>query len=234
MAREAFNNRRYNEALQLLEASTRLDEDNVSSWSLLGRTLVRLGRFEDAIAPLTRGLELSQVAGNIHILLLNRTLSYYYLGNLGLALDDLNKILDDNPTHIEALRIRAQVWIRLGRLENALSDIDTALMKRPTYLCARTTKVVILKQQGKIQEAEEELKQCDAIKPDDSVDFYCLSLAYAHMGNNEESLKYLQTSFQHDPKCIPRALKDPLFGPLQDDPHFMLITQRESLDEKGL
>jgi tetratricopeptide (TPR) repeat protein len=150
-------------------------------------------------------------------------MAYYLLGNLGLAHEDLNQILNDNPTHIEALRFRATVWLQLSRPDNALNDIDTALKKRPTYLCAHALKVVILKQQGKIRAAKEELKQCDSIPPEDSVDFYCLSLAYAYLGKIEEALKFLQTSVQHDTKCLHRAARDPLFHILKENPLFIAI-----------
>jgi tetratricopeptide (TPR) repeat protein len=229
MAREAFNKNDYAEALRLLEASLRLDKDNVSTWSLLGRTLVRTGKFKESLLPLSRGLDLSQVEGNKHILLLNRSLAHYFLGNLGQSLDDLNQILGDTPTHIEALRLRATVWLRLNRLDNALNDVDTALKKRPTYLCAHAIKAVILKHQGKTRAAKEELKQCDSIQPDDSVDFYCLSLAHAHLGRIEDSLKYLQTSIQHDTKCLHRATRDPLFDLMKENPQFIAITSEHGI-----
>jgi len=229
-AREAFNKGNYNEALRLLEASVRLDNDNAASWSLLGRTLVRCGKFKESIAPLSRAVDLSQITGNKHIMLLNRSIAHYLLGNLGQAHDDLNQILSDSPTHIEALRLRAMVWLQLGRPDNALNDIDIALKKRPTYLCAHAIKVVILKQQGKIRAAKEELKQCESLPPEDSVDFYCLSLAYAYAGRAEEAVKYIQTSIQHDTKCLHRAQRDPLFQPLRENPQFIAVisSQHES------
>ncbi len=224
IAREAFNKNDYTEAQRLLETSLRLDNDNVGTWSLLGRTLVRTGKFKESLKPLSRGLDLSQVEGNKHILLLNRSLAHYFLENLGQSLDDVNQILSDVPTHVEALRLRATIWLRLNRLDNALNDIEMALKKRPTYLCALAIKVVILKHQGKIRAANEELKQCDSIKPDDSVDFYCLSLAYAHLGKIDVSLNYLQTSIQHDIKCMYRAMKDPLFEFIKENQRFIAIT----------
>lgn len=227
MAREAFNKDDYAESLRLLEASKQLDKDNVSTWSLLGRTLVRCGKFKESLVPLSHGLELSQVEGNKHILLLNRSLAYYFLGNLGQSLDDLNQILSDSPTQVEALRLRATVWLQLGRIDNALNDVDTALKKRPTYLTAHAIKVVILKHQGKLRAAKEELIECDAIKPNGSVDFYCISLAYAHVGKIDEALKYLQTSIQHDAKCLYRARREPLFNIIKDNPQFIAITSSE-------
>lgn len=223
LARESFNARDYSEAHRLLDAAIQLDNDNIASWSLLGRVLVRIGKFDEALLPLSRGLDLSQVRGNKHIILLNRSIAHYCLGDLGHALDDLNQILDESPTHIEALRLRATVWLQLGRYNNALDDIEKALSKRPTYLCGHAIKAVILKRLRKTRLARAELKQCDALQPDDSVDFYCLSLAYAHLGKVDEALDYLQTSVQHDSKCLYRAERDPLFDVIRENPQFSII-----------
>lgn len=217
---EAFNKADYPEALRLLEASARLDNDNAATWSLLGRTLCRLGRFAESVYPLGRGLELSQFEGNRVILLLHRYLAHYYLGNMGAALDDLNAIVRRNPSHSEALVCRATVWIQVGRLEHAMSDVESAIAKRPRYICAHALKVIVLRKKGKTQAAGAALRACEAIQPEDALDFYFLAMAYANCGKTQDALKCLQASVQQDAKCLERAAKEPLLDALRGQPGF--------------
>lgn len=224
MARELFNKNEYSEALELLKTSVRFDHDHAAAWSLYGRTLVNCGKFTDALHPLNRGLELSQISGNKRILLLNRAIAFYHLGNYGQAQVDLDQIISEDADHVQALRHRAKIWLTLRRPDNALTDIDTALKKLPHYLCGHAIKVLVLEQLGKNEAAFEELKILDSLKPEDAVDFYCLSLAHARLGKIEQALTYLQTSIQRDAKCRHRALNEPWFDKLREHPQFIEIT----------
>jgi len=225
MAREAFNSTNYAESLQLLEAAVRLDNDNTAAWSLLGRVLVRLGRFDEAVVPLNRAIELTQIKGNRHLLLVNRALARIFTDNLGAALADLDLILEENPKHTEALRIRATVWLILGRYDNAFHDLNAALKIKPNYLCARAIKAVALKRIGDLEQALRELKRCEALVPEDAVDMYHISLAYANLGRVDDAIEMLEAAIQRDPRCVPRAARDRLFDEVRNDPRFLkLIT----------
>lgn len=224
MARDMYNKADYPEALNLLEASVHLDKDNAAAMSLLGRSLVNCGKFTEAIVPLNRGMELSQISGNKRILLLSRAIAYYHLGNYGQAQVDLDQIISENANHVQALRHRAKIWLILCRPDNALTDIDTALKKMPNYLCGHAIKVLVLEQLGRNEEASEELKQCNDLIPEDAVDFYCLSLAHSRLGKIDQALTYLRNSIQRDTKCLHRALNEPWFDRIKEHPKFSEIT----------
>lgn len=229
MGRAAYNARDYSEALRLLEAAVRLDGDNLAAVGLLGRVLACLGRFEEALSPLSRAIELTQIDTNRHLLLIWRAIAAVYLGRLGSALADLDEIVKQNPKHTEALRLRATVWLLLDMVDNALCDVNAALKVKPNYLCAHAVKAIVLKRRGDLEGASRELVRCETIIPEDAVDIYHISLAYANLGQTEKALEMLRTAIQRDPRCAPRAARDTLFGEISNDTRFVdLVTTNVS------
>jgi len=221
MGRAAYNARDYPEALRLLEAAVRLDNDNLAAVGLLGRVLVCLGRFDEAISLLSRAIDLTQIDTNRHLLLIWRAIAAMYLGRLGSALADLDNIIKEVPKHTEALRLRATVWLLLDRLDNALCDLNAGLKVKPDYLCAHAIKAIVLKRCGNLEGASRELARCDALIPEDAVDIYHISLAYANLGRTDDALEMLRAAIQRDPRCAPRAVRDALFAEIKNDPRFI-------------
>jgi tetratricopeptide (TPR) repeat protein len=110
-ARDDFNERNYHTALEKLEKAIKIDKNNISTWGLLGRTLLYLGKLDESILPLSEAIELSNIDGNRHIHLINRSICYFYKKEYGKSLDDIELVLKDDPEHEDALRIRASIWI---------------------------------------------------------------------------------------------------------------------------
>jgi tetratricopeptide (TPR) repeat protein len=200
--------------------SKQMDPDSTATISLLGRTLVRLGQFSEAIPHLSKGIKQTVVEANRRILRSNRAIAHIMLGEYGRALDDIEDNLGEKPNLKFSRRLRALVWLYLGRLDNALQDVDMALEQNPNYLCGHATKAVILHKLGESQAATEEIVVCESIVPEDAGDFYCLAFAYAHMRTPEEALNALRIAVERDPKYRARATGDPLFAELREHPGF--------------
>lgn len=222
-ARAEFDAKDYFDAQKKLEIAVHLDPDDVSSLGLFGRALTNLGRFDEAIAPLTRAIELTQFSSNRKIYLTSRLLANYFRGKYDLAIADGNKIIQESPKHREGRRLRATTWLVLNHLENALVDINVALEKG-AYLCGNAIKAVILNRNKDFVGSSKELEICDTLQPMDGVDFYCLALAHANMQHKDTALVFLEKAVRHDPKCLPRAVRDPLFLEIRDDQRFAALT----------
>lgn len=219
-ARRAYNANEYNEALQLLKPASQLDKESVGIVGLLGRTLVRLGYYAEAIQPLTQALEGTKITSNKIILLTNRGVSLLMLAQYGRAHDDFSECIRYSPNSSRALRFRALTWLYLGRPDNGLQDINAALKTRPKYLCGHATKAIILHELGQIEPAEKELEKCEKLLPEDADDFYCMAIAYGGLNKAEQAIKALKVAIEHDPKYRARATLEPLFTKLKDIPAF--------------
>ena len=217
-AREAWNVTNYAKAEKLLRRAVELDSERVGAWALLGRTLIRLGEYNEAIPILTRALELTQInpASKLH----NRGVAYAMLGQYGRALDDFDESLKERPDQPDTLRWRSLVWLYLGSFANALQDVDSALEMKPLYLCGHATKAVVLHLLGQAEAAEDELAHCSSLHPQDTDDFYCLALAYSQLNRPSQTLQALRIAIERNPKYRARAAIEPLFDQLKTDPIF--------------
>lgn len=222
IARNEFEAKNYFDAQKKLEIAVHLDPDDNATWALLGRSLTNLGRFDEAISPLTRAIEHTQFEVNRRLYVTSRLLANYFRGKYDLAILDADKIIETSSKHKEAHRLRATIWTVLNNLENALTDINVSLEKGP-YLCGHAIKALILHRMKDAVGSSTELAVCDTLERDDGVDLYCLALAHANVGNKDIALELLEKSILHDPKCLPRAKADPLFAEIRDDPRFDFV-----------
>jgi len=224
-AREAWNATNYAKAEKLLRRAVELDSERVGAWALLGRTLIRLGEYNEAIPALTRALKLTQInpASKLH----NRGVAYAMLGQYGRALDDFEESLKERPDQPDTLRWRSLVWLYLGSFANALQDVDSALEMKPLYLCGHATKAVVLHLLGQAEAAEDELAHCSSLHPQDADDFYCLALAYSQLKDAAQALQALPIAIERDPKYRARAAIDPLFDQLRTDPRFQNLVSSD-------
>lgn len=221
--RKAYSANRYAEAKHLLQRAVELDPEEVSNWGVLGRVLVRLGHFNEAIPVLTRAIELTQV--NRALYLHNRGLAYAMLGQYGRALDDFDESLKEKSNRPITLRWRAVVWLYLGRLDNALQDVDAALKMKPLYLCGHATKALLLHRLGQTEKSEKELARCLSLQPEDADDFYCLALVHAQFEEHDQALNMLRIAIERDVKYRVRAKIEPLFERLRTNEAFKTLTQ---------
>lgn len=231
ISRNEFNAQNYLDAQKKLQIAVHLDPDDNSTWALLGRSLTNLGRFDEAISPLTRAIEHTQFGVNRRLYLTSRLLANYFRGKYDLAIEDGNRIIEESPKHQQGHRLRATTWIVLNELGNALTDINVALEKS-SYIGGHAIKAIILHRMGDTVGSSSELGICSAIIPTDGVDCYCLALAYANLEQKDAAFELLKKSIQFDLKCLPRAIVEPLFAEIKDDPRFEITLSATVLPSK--
>lgn len=219
LARREYEEKRYREALALLESSVRLDKASTAAQGLLGRSRLRLGLFEEAIHPLSMSIETTVVASNRRILRTNRAICRTMLGEFGIALHDIDANLSEEPNLKAARRLRSIIWLCMDRPENALEDISIVLNSNPEYLCGYATKAVIEAKLGDIAQAREAVRKVEELLPEDADDFYCAALAYSHIQQTDEALSALEIAIQQDEKYLYQALFDPMLSDLRSLPN---------------
>jgi tetratricopeptide (TPR) repeat protein len=89
----------------------------------------------------------------------------------GQALDAVkcyDGVLKDQPSSVEALTYRAWTLVRIGDprlVQVALGNLDQAVALDPTYADARVFRAVVLRDQGRIDDARADLAAFDALNP---------------------------------------------------------------------
>ena len=58
---------------------------------------------------------------------------------------------------------------------------------------------------SKKDNALEEMEICSRLEPKDSIDFYCLALAYATARNNDMAFEMIEKAIRRDLKRLPRC-----------------------------
>ena len=128
----------HTEAAKRLEDLAR-DGDTLSPelrTSLLGQAgqaWMSASDYSRAYAALTAALK---IAPNDIALLLERSLAAAGAESYFDAIDDLNRIIEQNPDHTDALAFRAAAYRHLGSLDLASDDVERALSVNPSHLGA--------------------------------------------------------------------------------------------------
>ncbi len=232
-AREHYENKKFSDALSLLQASIELDPDSTATIGLLGRCLVKLGRFEEALKHLSLAINKTVVPANRRTFRINRAISNIMLRDFGSAMNDLDDNISEEPDLKISYRQRAVVWLCMGRPQNALVDLSKVITKNPKYLCGRATRAVAYAMVGDSVNALKEVERVEKLLPKDADHFYCFSLALTYLGRFDDSVSALAIAMERDSKYIPRARKDPLLDPIRENQLFIDVIRpiiNDSLD----
>ena len=110
------------------DQAIRLAPDLYRGYFVKGSALRWLGRSAEAIAPLSRSLELDKTKYGIWF---NRGMAYSNIGEYDKAIADFNQALKLGPKEINSLHNRGLCWLRLGHPERALVDFQKVMAIQP-------------------------------------------------------------------------------------------------------
>ncbi|MGM0658739.1 MAG: tetratricopeptide repeat-containing sulfotransferase family protein [Pseudomonadota bacterium] len=212
--------RRFDDALAVLARLQKLAPEYARAWQEVGHNLRDLGRFDDAIAAYEKAVELNpglaaswrflaqahrksgsperaQLAeSNFRRLdalppeLLGVT-TMMHEGKLYKAEKLCRHFLQNNPHHLEGMRLLAQLGSRLNIYDDAEFLLESALEMAPDFDLARIDYVKVLHQRQKFERAFEEAEKLRARMPDN----VAAELAYANqcaaVGRYDEALAVL-------------------------------------------
>ena len=221
----AFEDRRYNIAIEHFSQACLKDEDNYFFVSKYGRACFRLGRYEEAIVALTHAHDLSPTKEGKLGARRNRGIAAMVINNWGLAHSDFTEYLETNKANSVIYRLRALFYLETGDLAEALLDARQATKFAPEQCTTHSTLATVLAVAGDIVGARSELAQAQALDHDKPVALFALAQAHAALGEMDEALRRLGSAVRVDTLFGPRARLDPLFAGLKhDDARFMQVT----------
>ncbi|MDA7946522.1 MAG: sulfotransferase [Hyphomicrobiaceae bacterium] len=197
--------RKFREAIQLLQTGIAQAPNNIDLWLLFGLSLEGAGSHDPAYLVYKKVLELDTecVDGWLAI---GRTLNA--TGRPEAADIAIEKCLALSRDNAEALRQRATIKFRLGECSKGLEACDAALSLKPDWEQAFYVKGMLHKSSGDMAEARAALMRAHTLKPEWVKPLYALTEITDDAGL-DDLLGRLQTALAHehaDPRDKSRAL----------------------------
>jgi protein O-mannosyl-transferase len=162
----------------------------------LGGSLIRMGRPNNAIAPLQEALRLKP----------DYAMAHYNLGNALLqtghpeeAIEHYQQALRLNPDYAEAHYNLGTVLSQTGRPQEAIEHYQQAIRLNPDYAEAHNNLGNALFQTGRPQEAIEHCQQSLRLNPDNAEAHYNLGNALFQTGHPQEAIEHFQQALRLKP-----------------------------------
>ena len=224
----AFEDRRYDVAINHLSQACLKDKDNYYYVSRYGRACLRLGRYEEAIVALTQAHDASPTKEGRLNARRNRGVAAMVVNNWGMAHSDFTEYLETNKKTSVVYRLRALVYLATGDIEEAEADARQAIKLAPEHCTTNATLATVLAVAGDVVGARKVLLEAQALDHEKPVALYALAQAHASLGELNEAIRRLGSSVRVDSRFGPRARLDPLFMVLKrDETKFLEVTDTE-------
>ena len=145
----AHQQKRFHDALSLLDEAARADPDNVSWWIGRAWVLASLGRQEDAVMAYDRAIALSPLEHEYHR---GRALALTAINRLPDALASCDTAIALRPDAAEGHLVRGHALRRSHRYDEALTAFDRAIELEPESGDAWYSKALLLLLMGRYEE----------------------------------------------------------------------------------
>ncbi len=116
-------------AIADLEKVVEQDSDNATAIQVLTEMLISEGRHEEAEKYMAMLPETTKIDPNA---ILNVGIDHYNAGNMDKALEQFDRVVDQNPDMAEAYYYRGLVYLGKGENEAAAADLNTFLEMSPS------------------------------------------------------------------------------------------------------
>lgn len=181
-------------ALSAYQTATRLDPALVASWRALAELHHQAGHGSAAQEALAKLEQLSRWPAE----LLSAT-SLLNENRLEQAERICRVFLQQHKTHVEGMRLLAEIAIRLRILDDAEFLLETALELQPDHIPARVDYLNLLIRKTRFQAAHEQAQRLLQADPDNSAFRTSLAATLVGLGRHEEGIRLYQELIDAQP-----------------------------------
>ena len=126
-----FLSNKYDQSLLHAKQSLNIDQNNGSACLLIGIINFLQGDNNSALSYIDQAIEIFKTHHhdyhiNSSVQYYNRGFIYYNMNELDIACNDLTKSLDLHKKNIDALILRAKIYLKKGLVNEAISDLQAA------------------------------------------------------------------------------------------------------------
>ena len=214
----------YPQAIREFQRAIELNPNYATAHQWFGSSgLAALGRFDEAIAQVKRGIALDPLS-----LVINTDLggTYYRARRYDEAIDQLRKTLEMDPNFYYAHWNLGSALMAKGAFQPAIKEYQKAcaLTDDPSALALLGRAYAV---SGNRPEALKIRDQLEALAKQRYVSSYSLALVYLGLGDKEEALRLLEKAYQdHSGEAVRYIKVDPSLDPLRGDPRFEALVAK--------
>jgi len=196
--------------------------------SAYGFFLASMGRFEESLAELERGVYLDPLAQVVNTWL-GQVLAW--LGRFPEAIDRLRTALELDPTSWHANQILGMAYRLASNYPDAIEALQTAMALAGRHPWSLMELALTYAASGSEARAEAIYDELVARSRGEYVPPTTLSFVSAALGRVDEAFEWLERAYEEHDMLMTWVKLLPHFDPLRDDPRFEDVLRRMSLLE---
>lgn len=198
------------------------DKDKAYYHALRGDVLRSAGRYDEAVADYT--VYIDRYPTDAY--------GYYARGwckelarDLEAALVDYDEGIAVDPSYPYIYLMRGRIHLANGNDEQAKSDFETVIAK-DTVIVHSSCRHFALQHLGRNDEALEWMDKMIESDPEDAGNWYDKACLLSLMGNLEEAVMALSTSFEKGFRCVPHVENDDDLDPIRNRDDFRQLVEK--------
>jgi DNA-binding winged helix-turn-helix (wHTH) protein/TolB-like protein/Tfp pilus assembly protein PilF len=217
----------WSEAEREFKRAIELDPKNDGAYSEHGSYLIRMGRFDEAIAMRKRARDLASPLA--FPVIANVFTPYYYARQYDEAIKQCQRALELNPRYPRCHLWIGQAYVQMGKHEAAIAEIKQAVTlsegnSNPTAALGHAYAVA-----GKRAEARKVIGELEKLAKRKYVSPYFIAVIYTGLGERDQAFAWLEKAYQERHQYMTLIGVEPLFDPLRSDPRFANLMRRIGL-----
>ncbi len=197
---------------------------NAHHW--YGDYLSVMGRQEQALAEAKRAFQLDPLSPMINMWL---GLRYYHARRYDEAIEQGRKILEFDPSFAPAHLLLGEAYVQKGLRAQAISELQSATSlsgDSPLYMAQVG---VAYAAAGKKAEALSVVDHLQKVARRIYVSSYGLAQIYAALGDKQQAMKWLQSSYDERAVWMEYLNEDPILDSLRSQPRFQELVRQMGL-----
>ncbi|MCW5979532.1 MAG: protein kinase [Bryobacteraceae bacterium] len=219
----ALYERRFDRALELLEAALARDPNLVIGHQWYAYTLAKLRRFDGALQHARRAVELDPVSIPAHNSL---TVALWYSGDQAATLQQCKRLLEQEPDHSFAHLLTALILARTGRLDEAWKEYHRSslqVLRSAVGIRTRGELAAIGGNAAEALKAAEELKQAHEVHRSPAS---YIAIVYAAANDREAAFQWLYRAYDEYDGFLSLMNVYPALAPLRADSRFTTLLMK--------
>jgi tetratricopeptide (TPR) repeat protein len=182
------------EAVRALRKAVQLEPGHAGAWRCLGDQLTLAGDEAGSRAAYEKHFAVS-----IRHPELIEAIELLRAGKLARAERLTREFLKQHPADVSAIRVLADIGIKLGQFDDARQLLDRCLQLAPDFHLARHNYANVLVRQQKLEEADVEAEKLLAVEPSNPNFRILKGLVLVRMGKHEEALEIYEQVLKNYP-----------------------------------
>jgi tetratricopeptide (TPR) repeat protein len=199
LAELAFKNKKYDEALSLLENVFSRDPENIDGHRLEGEVLLAKGDTKKAVEALER---LDHTYPDTPLIKYELAQAYFKNNNLNQAKAVLDQVISTNPTYANAILLLAEINLRSGHSEAVIEPITRLLKRNPELKPAALLLAAAYGSLDRFDDAAVVVSEQAKLAPRDPQAQMALGLTLRQAKRNEEARQAFEKAAELAPDSL--------------------------------